>query len=1044
MRYRAYKKSITREILSSKARFASILVIILLGVAFFSGIKSSGPDMNKAINELYKNQNLMDSKIVSTLGLSDKDLELLKNNDKILDFYPSHTIDANLENINSVVRFMEYDKNNNINKFIVVDGRLPQNSGEIALDEQALKVNKNLKIGDTYTIQSDEDTMKSFNKKTFKIVGIVKSPMYMEKESRGTTTVGKGSIDYFAVVNKDDISMDAYTEIYVRFKNVQSLDAYSDEYKDTMEENKKYLENLYSDRKIDRVEEIKATAQEELDKAYAEIEENENKLLSAQKEIESGKEKLQEGKKQYEQGLKSYEDEIKAGELSISNGKKELVKAQEELDKQKKTLNAGKEKLNESKILLDNTKQSLLAQGIDPDQSIENIEDSTSTIIPLVTKYQQGRKQYEEQLAAINYGEAKLQEGQKQLENAKVELKKGEKDLENGKIKGKSDLAKAKEQLEVSQQTLTNGEAEIKENTQKLLDAKEEIKKEQDKIDSIEGKYYFFDRTDNIGYSGLKDSINSLDSIASVFPVFFFLIAVLICLTTMTRMVEENRGEIGTLKALGYNDLEISRKFVVYASLASIIGSVIGILIGCNILPQIINTSYGILYNLPSLDIYYYPSYVIQSILISILCTVGAALYVLRVELKSTPSNLMRAKAPKIGKKILLERITPLWKRLNFNQKVTFRNIFRYKQRMIMTVFGIAGCMAMLVTGYGLQDSNNGMLEKQFNKLWKYDAMVIFNDSSNDEEIKEYNNTLNNLKGYESKLGIHQETVTFSKEDMNKQSVTMYVPKDIDKINNFILLNDRKSDKEYKISDNGVIITEKLAKLLDASVGDTITLNDEENNPYKVKVDNICENYFAHYIYMSPSYYEKTFGKSVNYNMELLNFDSKKMNKDEISNKIMNCYNVINVTLMSDIKKSTEESSANLDMIMLVIIIASGCLAFVVLYNLNNVNVSERIRELSTIKVLGFYDNEVTMYILRENIILTFLGVLCGAFLGKLLHTFILYTSETDNIMMYPEISIKGYLFSALITIFFSMIVMVMMHIKLKKVDMIDALKSNE
>ena len=554
MRYRAYKKSITREILSSKARFASILVIILLGVAFFSGIKSSGPDMNKAINELYKNQNLMDSKIVSTLGLSDKDLDLLKNNDKILDFYPSHTIDANLENINSVVRFMEYDRNNNINEFIVVDGRLPKNSGEIALDEQALKVNKNLKIGDTYTIQSDEDTMKYFNKKTFKIVGIVKSPMYMEKESRGTTTVGKGSIDYFAVVNKDDISMDAYTEIYVRFKNVQNIDAYSDEYKDIMEENNKYLENLYSDRKIDRVEEIKATAQEELDKAYAEIEENENKLLSAQKEIESGKEKLQEGKKQYEQGLKSYEEEIKAGELGILNGKKEIAKAQEELDKQKKNLNAGKEKLNEAKILLDNTKQSLLAQGIDPDQSIENIEDSTSTIIPLVTKYQQGKKQYEEQLAALNYGEAKLQEGQKQLENAKVELEKGEKDLENGKIKGKSDLAKAKEQLEVSQQTLTNGEAEIKENTQKLLDAKEEIKKEQDKIDSIEGKYYFFDRTDNIGYSGLKDSINSLDSIASVFPVFFFAVASLVCLTTMARMVDEQRINIGTLKGLGYKN----------------------------------------------------------------------------------------------------------------------------------------------------------------------------------------------------------------------------------------------------------------------------------------------------------------------------------------------------------------------------------------------------------------------------------------------------------------------------------------------------------
>jgi len=1044
MRYRAYKKSITREILSSKARFASILVIILLGVAFYSGIKSSGPDMNKAVNELYKNQNLMDSKIVSTLGLSDKDLDLLKNNDKILDFYPTHTIDANLENINSVVRFMEYDKNNNINKFIVVDGRLPLNSGEIALDEQALKNNKNLKVGDTYTIESYKDTMKYFKKKTFKIVGFVKSPMYMEKESRGTTTVGKGSIDYFAVVNKDDISMDAYTEIYVRFKNVEGLDAYSDEYKETMEINNKYLESLYSDRKIDRVKEIKSTAQEELDKIYAEIEENENKLLSAKKEIESGKEKLKKGKNQYEQGLKSYGEEIKSGELSISNGKQELVKAQEALDKQKENLNSGKEKLKEAKTLLDNTKQALLAQGIDPDQDIGDIEDSTGDILPLINQYQQGKKQYEEQLESLNYGETQLQEGQKQLENAKLEIAKGEKELENEKIKGKLELDKAKNQLEVSQQNLDAGEVKIKENTKKILDAKEKIKKEQDKIDSIEGKYYFFNRTDNIGYSGLKDSINSLDSIASVFPLFFFLIAVLICLTTMTRMVEENRGEIGTLKALGYNNLEISRKFVIYASLASIIGSAIGILIGCNILPQIINTSYRSLYNLPSLIIYYYPSYVIQSIVISILCTVGAALYVLRVELKSTPSNLMRAKAPKIGKKILLERITPLWKRLNFNQKVTFRNIFRYKQRMIMTVFGIAGCMAMLVTGYGLQDSNNGMLQKQFNKLWKYEAMVIFNDNSSDKEKKEYNKTLKNLKGYEDNLSIHQETVLFGKKDINKQSATLYVPKDIDKINNFIILNDRKSEKEYKISDNGVIITEKLARLLGVSVGDIITLNNEENNPYKVKVDNICENYFAHYIYMSPSYYEKTFDKNPKYNMELLNFNSKKMDKEEISDKIMNCDNVINITLMSDIKKSTEESSANLDVIMLVIIIASGCLAFVVLYNLNNVNVSERIRELSTIKVLGFYDNEVTMYILRENIILTLLGILVGSFLGKLLHSFILYTSETDNMMMYPNISVKGYLLSALITIFFSMIVMIMMHIKLKKVDMIDALKSNE
>ena len=1045
---RAYKKSITREILSSKARFISILVIILLGTAFYSGIKSSGPDINKAINKLYTSYNLMDSKIVSSLGLTNKDLDLLKDNDKILDFYGTHTIDANLTNINSVVRFMEYDKDNNINKFIVVEGRLPENSGEIALDEEALKINKNLKIGDTYTIDSDKDTMKSFKKNKYKVVGIVKSPMYIEEGSRGTTSVGKGSIDYFVVLNKNDISSDVYTEIYVRFKNVQNLDAYSKEYKDKMEENNKYIESLYSNRGLERSKEIKAEAQSELNKAYAEIEDNENKLLNAEKEIKDGKVKIQDAKIQYEKGLKEYEKKIKDGESNLLEGKNKINLAQSEINNQSKKLEEGKAKLNEAKVTLDKTKQEFLNLGIDPDKDINDLEinlPNSEILLAGINEYQKGKLQYEEQLNVINSGEAQLQEAQRKLDNSKLEITKGEKELQEGKLQGKKELEEAKNQISTSEQSLIKGENELNKNKQKLIDAKDKIKKEQEKIDNIkEGKYYFFDRNDNAGYSGLNDAINGLDSIASVFPVFFFLVAILICLTTMTRMVEENRGEIGTLKALGYNDFEISRKFVVYASLASILGSTIGILVGCNILPKIINDSYKSLYSLPDLTIYYYPSYIIQSVLISILCTVGAALFVLIVELKSNPANLMRPKAPKLGKKILLERITPLWKRLNFNQKVTLRNIFRYKQRMIMTVFGIAGCMAMLVTGFAIKDSNTVILDKQFDDLWKYDAMVIFDEDLNKEDNKKYDETLNNLKGYESNINVHQESVTFSKEGMNKQSATMYVPQNKDKFNDFIVLNDRKSKKEYKISDNGVIINEKLAKLLGVNVGDMITMKDEDNNSYKVKVDNISENYLMHYIYMSPAYYKDVFGKNPEYNSQFLKFDNEKMDNKDISNKLMDLDNVINVTLMSDVKKSSEESNANLNMVILVIIIASGSLAFVVLYNLNNVNVSERIRELSTIKVLGFYDNEVTMYILRENVILTILGIIAGSFLGKMLHTFILYTSETDTMMMYPDIFINSYLLSGIITMFFSIIVMIMMHIKLKKVDMIDALKSNE
>lgn len=846
MEIKACNKLTVREILLSKARFFSILIIILLGVAFYCGIKSSGPDMNKAINNLYDEYKLMDSKIVSNFGIDDKDIDVLRNDDKILDFYATHSIDVNLTNTSNVVKFMEYNNESNINDFIVVEGRLPEKSGEIAIDEEALKINSDIKLGEEYVIDTDEDTMKSFNKTKFKIVGIVRSPMYIEKGSRGITSIGKGSIDYFAVLNSSDISMDAYTELYVRFKNVQGLDGYSKEYAELMEENNEYLESLYSNRREEKIEEIK-------------------------EEIQS---------------------------------------------------------------------QILQSMGAVSEISLEYQEDTSMN------------------------------------------------------------------------------------------------------LDSLE--YYVFDRTDNTGYSGYKDSINSLDKIASVLPVFFFLLALMICLTTMTRMVEENRVEIGTLKALGYGNFEISKKYIIYASLASISGCILGILIGSNILPSVISNAYESLYSLPKVSIHYYNSYIIQSMVVSILCTVGASLFVISVELKDNPSNLMKVKAPKVGKKILLERITPLWKRLNFNYKVTFRNIFRYKQRMIMTVLGISGCMAILVTGFGLKDSNVGVVKRQFEHLWNYEAMVIVDSDSADETNNKYNDVLEGLPGYESGLNLHQESVTFSKKDMNNQEATVYVPEDTNKLGDFITLNDRKTGEEYKISNDGVIITEKLAKLLGASTGDVITLKDDSNNTYEIKIDKVAENYVKHFIYMSKEYYEKVFGKEPIYNTQLLNIDKDNADEDEISSKLLECENVINVTLTSKMQKTMEESTANMNLVMIVIIVSAGCLAFVVLYNLNNINVSERIRELSTIKVLGFFDDEVTMYILRENVILTLLGTITGSVLGKMLHAFIIYTSETDTMMMYPNVSITSYIISAGITILFSIIVMVIMHIKLKNVDMIDALKSNE
>lgn len=1131
----AYKKSITREILSSKARFISILAIIFLGVAFYAGIKSSGPDLKESINEFFSEQNLMDSKIVSSIGLNDNDLKLLENNDKILDYYATHSVDVNLTNTNNVVRFMAYNPSDstNMNKPIVTEGRLPENSGEIALDENSLKENKNLKIGDDYTIESDVDLDEYFNKKTFKVVGFVQSPMYIENISRGTTTVGKGSIDYFAILNSSDISMDVYTEIYVRFKNVEDIGSYSDEYKEKMEENNKYLEGLYSNRVIERIEEIKLEAQKELDKAYKEIEDGEKKLEDAQKEIDDGKIQLSDGKNQYEEAIENYNQEIKDGELKLIEGKKQLVDGQNELNKQKEQFLNGEKKLQSAKVELDNAKQEFLNQGIDPTKSTQeydkqidslnilittydslskDIKETTSNLkegdkipnekiqywkgiisnpslglnglsdlvngleqnpanislainiskavegankalsenkskleilVSGIIKYQQGVTVYEEQVNIFNEGKIKLEEAEKQLDNGKEEIIKGKADLEEGKKQGQLELDKAKKELENSEQKLLDGEKEIKENREKLLDGRKEIDKEKEKLNDLDdSKYYFFDREDNPGYSTYKGSIDSLDKIASVFPVFFFLVAALICLTTMTRMVEENRVEIGTLKALGYRDLEIARKFMVYAALASIVGSILGIVIGSSALPYIIKQAYSSSFTLPDVNIYFYPSYVIQSLVASIVCTVGAALIVLKGELLENPSNLMRTKAPKLGKKILLERITPLWERLNFNQKVTFRNLFRYKQRMLMTILGISGCMAMLVAGLALEKSTSSVMDIQFGKLIKYDAMVVFNDKNIEKENEEYDEALKNLKGYESSLNIYQDSVTFSKEGISKQTATMYVPENTDDLNDYILLNDRENGTQYKLSNNGVIINEKLAKILNASVGDNIIVTDSDNNDHEVKVDNIVENYAGHYIYLSPAYYKEIFNNDPIYNAQLLKLNSDREDDNKLSTTLMDNDKVINVTLASKMRSLSE--SADLGLVMIVIIVASGSLAFVVLYNLININVSERIREISTIKVLGFYDSEVAMYIFRENIILTILGILAGSFLGKILYVFLVSTAEMDNMMMIPTVDMIGYVISGLITMFFAILVMIMMHLKLKKVNMVDALKSIE
>lgn len=575
----------------------------------------------------------------------------------------------------------------------------------------------------------------------------------------------------------------------------------------------------------------------------------------------------------------------------------------------------------------------------------------------------------------------------------------------------------------------------------------ETLKVQQQRIDSLAAPaYHLFARADNPGYSEYKDNAERISSLASVFPWIFFLIAALVTLTTMTRMVEEKRSELGTFKALGYRNGEIAEKYLLYATLAGGSGTLLGLAVGFYLLPIIIFNAYGQLYNLENVVTPWYLSYSLIALAVALTCSAGSAWFVLRYDLKAAPAILMQPKAPKKGKRIFLERMTFIWRRLSFSQKVTLRNLFRYKQRMLMTVIGIAGCMSMIITGFGLRDSIGDIVTLQFDKLWHYQGTTVFKAAPSAEEEQRYVDELKTFSNYQDHLFVSLETFTAQKEGVSKQEISLSVPKKKDQLAEFLSFRDRKTDQHYSLTDEGVIINEKLAKLFDLKKGSRLEIKSISGEVYSVKVAAVAENYVRHFIYMTPSYYQKTFGKQPEYNTDLLLFSKEpsKRTEDRMAKQLMENSEIANVSFMSKSRDALKDTVQSLNIIMWVLIVSAGLLAFIVLYNLTNINISERIRELSTIKVLGFYDNEVVRYVYRENILLTLMGIFFGLFLGKIEHGYILQTVELDMTMFSPDIQPLSYIYASLITLFFTLIVGIIMYFRLKKIDMIEALKAND
>lgn len=653
--------------------------------------------------------------------------------------------------------------------------------------------------------------------------------------------------------------------------------------------------------------------------------------------------------------------------------------------------------------------------------------------------------------AQIDAGRDALAQGQAEIDRGFEQLNQGEQTLAEQRQQGQSELDAARQEFETGQEAYEK-EAQA---FQKLQDetlpdlkaAQRTIDQEREKLDELEpATFTYVLRDDNPGYLEYEENANRISSIATVFPTIFFLIAALVSLTTMGRMIEEKRTEIGTYKALGYKNSEVSLKFIIYSLTAGLTGTLLGLLVGFYLFPTIIINAYGQLYNMTEFPTPWYLSYSLIGLAVGLFCTVGISMIVLRVDLMSSPATLLRPKAPKAGKTILLERIQPLWRRLNFNQKVTMRNLFRYKSRMFMTVFGIAGCTAMILTGFGLKNSISDIVPIQFNEVWRYQGIVTFDEEASTQAIEEYQAAVSQLDLLSATLGMTSENLTVAQTGKASQEVTVYVPENPAELSDFVSFTDRKTGEVYALGDNGVIINEKLAKLFQLAIGDTIELKNGDNEIFEVTISGITENYVGHFAYFSPTYYEEIFGEIPTYNSELLLFSEAltKEQENQIANDLMKQDRVLNVTFLSDSSTALDDTTEILNIVVWLLIISAGLLAFIVLYNLNNINISERIRELSTIKVLGFYNKEVTMYIYRENIFLTLFGIIAGLFLGQILHGYVLATVELDMLMFSPEIHLLSYLYSSLITLFFTIIVGFVMYQKLKHVDMIEALKSND
>ena len=1087
---KTYRKNMWRELSASKSRFASVFGIVLLGVMMLSGLLSVAPGMRGAGQAWYTQQNVFDIRVVSTLGLSGKDIDAISSIEGVEAVMPVKSVDCEgsyrggntlAVRIQQLPAYPTLAETSNMNRLVLEDGRMPEAAGECVVQVLDTASASSIRLGDAITLTGDT----GLDTDTLTVVGFVKDPLYFSNETE-STTAGNGALGMAIYVADGSLSMDYYASCYIKVAGADQYDNYSDAYRQAVDTVKDRLEAISARQAAQRRDDLIDSAQAQLDEARSAFEEKEAEaqaqLADAQQQLDEAKAKLDQGEAEYAGGLQELEAQKAALPDSMASGADQLVDAQSQvLDfeqqleqiKQLVTLKSVADPmLGYAEDILQNAEAAL--EEAEPEDvnyvelrdllaRAQALYDSTyQQLADYQAQLDQGKQQMYQQglISSPNLSNEELvTEAEAALKQMKLQVLEGQLALNTGNAQAWTSFDAAEKQLEDARAQLDEGWDSYNQGTAEfarqkadaeaqLADARQQLNDAAEQVDDITaGEWYVLDRDSVVSMVMFEQNADRIESIARVFPLFFFLVAALVASTTMTRMVEENRTQMGTFKALGYSSHEITAKYMVYGITAGLLGCIAGMLLGFYGLPSVIWFAYSTVFDLPTFRLKIYPLLAVMSILISTGVVGLATLAACRVSLREKPAALLLPRAPAAGKRIFLERIRPLWRRMTFSQKTTARNLFRYKKRFYMTVLGVAGCTALMLIGFGLQDSIVEIVSQQYGVIQKADLSISLSsgkalDLEGDGSLTD---TLTSREEVESWGAFYTRTVSVSdtSDSTNELSVTLVAADSPQKLTEYFTLENRFGG-DLDFTDGSVVLSEKTAELLGLSAGDSFWVQSTDGTWVELTLTGVAKNYLGAYLYVTRD----TLGKLVSdpawntvYAVTSCQDDTQR---EILSTILLDCNYVSSTSFTADAAAMYDSTITCINYVVLLIIACAAALAAVVLYNLISVNIGERKKELATIKVLGFFDKEVYRYIFREIELLSVIGAVLGLVIGAPLHQFVIRTVESEQMMFIRTLEPTSFVYSVALTLLFTVVVCRMMRRQVRSISMVESMKAPE